>query len=84
VKQPAQSPESELQRRRRGKIIAFIISEASAIVLLVLAGAIAVSAPFADPALILSINVITIAAGAAVALIPIIFFAVAPVIPGRR
>jgi hypothetical protein len=34
--------------------------------------------------LVLSINILTIAAGAAVALIPIIFFAIAPVLPGGR
>jgi hypothetical protein len=84
MKPSAQNPESEFQRRRRGKVIGFIITEASAIGLLLLAGTIAVSAGLTNSTLILSINIITIAAGVAVALIPIIFFAIAPVLPGQR
>jgi hypothetical protein len=34
--------------------------------------------------LVLLVNIATIAAAAAVAIIPIAFFAVAPILPGRR
>ena len=70
-----------LHQRRRGKLIAFIIAEAVAIGLLLIAGTFAVLLRHPDPALALSMNVATIAAAAAVALIPIIFFAIAPVLP---
>jgi hypothetical protein len=70
-----------LQQRRRSKLIGFIIAEASAIGLLLLAGTFALSLKPADPALALSINIATIAAAAAVAIIPIIYFAIAPVLP---
>ncbi len=76
--------ESELKRRGRAKLNAFIIAEASALGLLLLAGTIAVSARFTNSTIVLSINVITIVAAAAVALIPIIFFAIRPVLPRER
>ena len=72
---------SEFVRRRRRKIVAFMISEALAIGVLLLAGALAVSSRAADVSLSRALNIATIAAAAAVALIPIIFFAVAPVLP---
>jgi len=68
-------------QRRRSKLINFLIAEASAIGLLVLLGAIALSLKPTDPTLAWSINIVTIAAAAAVALIPILFFAIAPVLP---
>jgi hypothetical protein len=80
----SQNPESEIDRRRRAKVIGFIIAESSAIGLLLLLGTIALLARFTDSTLTMSINVLTIAAAAAVALIPIIFFAVTPVIPRQR
>ena len=67
--------------RRRAKLIGFIITEASAIGVLLLFGIVAVSLKPADPTLALLINVLTILAGAAVAMIPILFFAIAPVLP---
>ena len=70
-----------LQQRRRSKLIGFIIAEASAIGFLLVAGTFAVLFKKADPTLALSINIATIAAAAAAALIPIIYFAVAPVLP---
>ena len=70
-----------LNHRRRSKLIGFIIAEAVAIGLLVIAGTFALSLKPADPNLALSINIATIAAAAAVAIIPIIFFAIAPVLP---
>jgi hypothetical protein len=84
VKQSAQNPESEVDRRHRGKVIGFIIAEVSAIGLLLLAGTIALFVRITDSTLALSINIVTIAAAAAVALIPIIFFGIAPVIPRQR
>ena len=68
-------------QRRRSKLINFLIAEASAIGLLVLLGTIALSLKPTDPTLAWSINIVTIAAAAAVALIPILFFAIAPVLP---
>ena len=65
----------------RGKLIGFIITEASAIGLLLLAGIFAVSLKPTDPTLALSINIVTIVAAAAVAIIPIAFFAIAPILP---
>lgn len=70
-----------LSQRRRSKLIGFIIAEAVAIGLLVVAGTFALSLKPADPNLAFSINIATIAAAAAVAIIPIIFFAIAPVLP---
>jgi hypothetical protein len=76
-----QNAKSGLVLRHRNKVVGFIIAEASAIGLLLLAGTFAVLLKQADPTLALSINVATIAAAAAVAIIPIIYFAVAPVLP---
>ena len=70
--------------QRRSKVIGFIIAEVSALGLLLLVGSFAVSSRLTDATLVLSINILTIAAGVAVAIIPIIFFAVAPILPGRR
>ena len=70
-----------LHQRRRSKLIAFIIAEAVAIGLLLIAGTFAVLLKHSDPALASSINIATIVAAAAVAIIPIIFFAIAPVLP---
>ncbi|PYK42725.1 MAG: hypothetical protein DME53_14295 [Verrucomicrobia bacterium] len=71
-------------QRHRSKIVGFIIAEASAIGLLLLAGSFAVSFRLTDATLALLVNGVTIAAAAAVAIIPIAFFAVAPILPGRR
>ena len=71
-------------QRHRSKVIGFIIAEASAIGLLLLAGSFAVSFRLTDATLALLVNGVTIIAAAAVAIIPIVFFAVAPLLPGRR
>ncbi len=68
-------------QRHRSKVIGFIIAEASAIGLLLLAGSFAVSFRLTDPTLALLVNSVTIIAAAAVAIIPIVFFAVAPILP---
>jgi hypothetical protein len=70
-----------LQLRRRNKVIGFIIAEASAIALLLITGACALSLKPVDHTLALSFNIATIAAAAAVAIIPIVYFAIAPVLP---
>jgi hypothetical protein len=77
-----QNPNSGLLLRRRNKVFGFIIAEASAIGVFSLAGAIAVSLKPTDPTLAWSINILTIAAAAAVAIIPILFFAIRPILPG--
>ena len=71
-------------QRYRSKVIGFIVAEASAIGLLLLAGSFAVSFRLTDATLALLVNGVTIVAAVAVAIIPIAFFAVAPVLPGRR
>ena len=70
-----------MSNQRRSKMIGFIIAEASAIGSLLLIGSIALSFKSADPALLLSINILTITAAVAVAVIPIAFFAIAPILP---
>ena len=67
--------------RRRNKVVGFIIAEAIAIGLLLTTGAVALSFKPADPTLAWSINLATIAAAVAVAIIPIICFGIAPVLP---
>jgi hypothetical protein len=79
-----QNAKSGLVLRRRSKVIGFIVTEASAIGILFLVGSFAVSSRLTDSTLVWSINILTIAAAAAVAIIPIAFFAVAPILPGRR
>ncbi len=71
-------------QRHRSKVIGFIVAEASAIGLLLLAGSFAVSFRLTDATLALLVNGVTIVAAAAVAIIPIAFFAGAPILPGRR
>ena len=71
-------------QRHRSKIVGFIIAEASAIGLLLLAGSFAVSFRLTDATLALFVNGVTLVAAAAVTIIPIAFFAVAPILPGRR
>jgi len=84
LKKSSPSLESDASRRHRRKVIGFIIAEASAIGLLLLTGTIAVLVRITDAILAMSINIVTIAAAAAVALIPIILFGITPVIPPRR
>jgi hypothetical protein len=73
--------QNNLRERRRSKVIGFIIAEASAIGLLFIVGSFAVSSQLTNPALALLVNIVTIAAAVAVAIIPIAFFAVAPILP---
>jgi hypothetical protein len=77
---------SGILARRRSRVIGFIITETSALGVLFLAGAFTLSpARLNGSALTISLNIVTIAAAAAVAIIPIIFFAIAPILPrGER
>ena len=84
LKKSSQNPESDTDRRHRRKVIGFIIAEASAIGLLLSGGAIAVLVRITDSTLAMSVNILTVIAAAAVALITIIVFGIAPVIPPRR
>jgi hypothetical protein len=71
----------EFERRRRNKVIGFIITEASAVGVMLLSGVFALSFRLPDPTLILSLNILTVAAAVAAAAIPIIFFALTPTLP---
>jgi hypothetical protein len=65
----------------RSKVMTFIIAETVALGVLVIAGLFAVLGRWNDSTLALSINIVTIAAAVAVAIIPILFFAIAPILP---
>jgi hypothetical protein len=65
----------------RTKVIGFIVAESVAVGVLLIAGSFAVLGRWSDSTLALSINIVTIVAAAAVAIIPIVFFAVAPILP---
>jgi hypothetical protein len=73
-----------MSNQRRNKWIGFIIAELAAIGFLLLIGSISLSFKPSDPTLALAMDVVTIAAAAAVAIIPIAYFAIIPVLPGRR
>lgn len=76
-----QNEEPHPNERRRAKLIAFIIAEGSALAVLLPALAFGLWRGSTDPALAFSMNALTITAAAAVAIIPIIFYAIAPIIP---
>jgi hypothetical protein len=74
-----------MSQHRRTKLISFLIAETSAIAAFFLAGSIALTLKPTDPTLLLSINIITVAAASAVTILPILFFAVRPLLPrGER
>ncbi len=70
--------------QRRSKVIGFIVAETVALGVLLIAGSFAVWGRWSDSPLALSINILTIVAAVAVAIIPIAFFAITPILPGRR
>lgn len=72
------------RRRRRSKLIRFIIAESSAVVVLLLVGTFINSAHLVDATVIKAMNVVMICAAAAVATLPILFFAFAPIMPRVR
>lgn len=70
---------------RRRKLISFLVVEVSAIAVFVLAGATALAFKPTDPSILLSIDIITVVAASAVAILPILFFAIRPILPrGER
>ena len=72
---------AQVNERRRGKFISFVISEALALGVLLPALVFGLVRPFSNPALVLSMNVLIISAAAGVAIIPIIFYATTSIIP---
>ena len=76
--------QNNFREQGRSRVIRFIIAEAVSIGILLLAGSFAVLSRLTNSTLALSVNIVTIAAAVAVALIPIAYFAMTPVLPGRR
>jgi hypothetical protein len=75
------SQRSRVLNRHRSKWIGFIIAEGSAIGVLLLAGTFAWSSHLTGSTPGLLLNIVILAAAVAVALIPIVLFAVSPVLP---
>jgi hypothetical protein len=69
------------KRRRRTKFTRFIICEATTLAVLLPLAILGLGRVFRDPTFVLLINILTIAAAVTAALIPIIFFALAPTLP---
>jgi len=76
--------QNNFREQGRSRVIRFIIAEAVSVGILLLAGSFAVLSRLTNSTLALSVNIVTIAAAVAVALIPIAYFAMTPVLPGRR
>lgn len=70
-----------VSEHRRSRMIRFLIAEALAVAIFFLAGATALKFKPTDPTILLSIDIITVAAAVAVAILPILFFAVRPILP---
>ena len=79
-----QNTKSGLLLHRRSKLIGFLIVELSTVAVLIVVGTFAVSLKPADPTLAVLIDIVTIIAAVAVALIPIAFFGIAPILPRAR
>jgi hypothetical protein len=71
----------EIQLRRRGKVVWFIVTEAVALVILLVAGTFALLARPVDSAVMTALNVVMLTAAGGLATIPIFFFAFAPILP---
>jgi hypothetical protein len=67
--------------RRRSKVCGFIIAETVAIGDLLLTGAFVLAASPVNPTVRTVLNVVLFAAAGGVAAIPILFFALAPILP---
>jgi hypothetical protein len=65
----------------RSKLTRFLIAEALAVAIFFLAGATALKFKPTDPTILLSIDIITVAAAVAVAILPILFYAIRPILP---
>jgi hypothetical protein len=72
----------EINSRRRGKVVWFIVTETAAMVILLVAGTFVLLARPVDSAVMTALNVVMLAAAGGVATIPIFFFAFAPILPG--
>jgi hypothetical protein len=67
--------------QRRSKFLGFIIAEAVAVGVLLLAGIVVLSASPVNSIVTTALNVVMLAAAVGVAIIPILFFALTPVLP---
>jgi len=65
-------------------VLGFIIAEAVAIIVLLLAGTLIVTARAVDSRVVMALNVVMFAAAGGVATIPIFFFALAPILPRSK
>jgi hypothetical protein len=74
----------EINSRRRGKVVWFIVTETAAMVILLVAGTFVLLARPVDSAVVTALNVVMLAAAGGVATIPIFFFAFAPILPRSR
>jgi hypothetical protein len=74
----------EINSRRRGKVVWFIVTETAAMVILLVAGTFVLLARPVDSAVMTALNVVMLAAAGGVATIPIFFFAFAPILPRSR
>jgi uncharacterized membrane protein YkgB len=72
------------QSRRRSKVLGFIIAESVAVGILVLAGTFALLAGPVGSTATIALNVVLFGAAGGVAVIPILFFALAPTLPRPR
>jgi hypothetical protein len=78
-------PDPELQSKpnRRSPWIRFVILELIALAILILSGWLTLARVHPAPSMVVLLNILTISAAAAVAIIPIIFFAIAPALSRR-
>ena len=70
--------EAHSKRNRRSRWIRFVMLELLALSVLIPSGWLTLARVYTDPGMILLLNILTISAAGAVAIIPIIFFAIAP------
>ncbi len=73
--------EPDLDNMRRRKILRFVFAELITLAVLLPAAALALLHRLTDPNLILTANLVTIAASMIVAVLPIVFFAIGPTLP---
>ena len=78
------NPPDQASSRRRNKFVGFVVAETVALVVLLGAGTFVVSARPVDSTVVTALNVVMFAAAASLAAIPILFFALAPILPRSR
>ena len=78
-------PDTEPHSKRNGRSrwIRFVVLELVALGVLIPSGWLTLARVQPDPGMVLLLNILTISAAAAVAIIPIIFFAIAPALSRR-